>query len=148
MAKLITLPRTAHIIGGYCQDLKIENHMVTGDTGFISWLFEAINSYDWKTALPQMISQGFRFDAVMEQCIEDLKDIKKFEGFIYWFDYRTYDSSKRIKFVASHAGEIIREEIIKKIKTCTGYKKLVKTMKRNNPFFDDIQCKIEEAYNT
>ena len=94
MNKINGLPKTAYMfVGGI--NLKVENHRVQSEKCLLHWLIYIVNWPDnhkntsWEKIHSEMISQGLKFDAVREQCIEDLKDPKNLAKifFVINFDH-------------------------------------------------------------
>ena len=116
MLPLVGLPKTADIeLQG--KNLQIRNHQVQGETCllrlficFLDWYGPRRNP-SWKKIIPQFISQGFKFDAVREQCIKDLRDPKNLPKIL--FDLNSYaikDMQVAEKFSGTiHAGRVATE---------------------------------------
>ena len=139
MKPLVALPESAHIVCTGELVLKIKNNKVVSEkNNFIWWLMAILKFGHWDEALPQMISQGFRYDAFLERCVAEIRDLNKFASMIWWhypsgifFD----NLDRHIKFVSSPAGLALAVQIISKINTCRNWQEFYILMKRDSPFY-------------
>ena len=126
MKPLIRLPKTADIVCPELNNLIVRNHkVVRPESGILWWLLDTVGYKHWNQVLPQMISQGFRFEAVIEECIEDLRDPEKLSVIIYWInnDKNRYENQKYLS-ENTQTGEKIAVRFAKKLHTYENWKKL------------------------
>ena len=139
MEPLIQLPKTAHITCGNCDDLIIEKHRIPGRTGLFFWLFISILNLEWGNILPQMISQGFRLDAVIQQCITDMKNPEKLRQVICLYYADSTEDENLETLCHSSRGKILAGEITKILYTFRKWSQLYDMMK----FHGDHKIKIK-----
>ena len=139
MLPLVGLPRTANVKSKQTSDLVIENHKVLYKDGLFSWLSFVITWADWDVVIPQLLSQGFKFDAVRDQCIKDIKDPEKLTRILYYMDIRCLASLDDVKkFTATkHTAEIILL-IESKLKSCRNWTEFHREFKRDGDFKEKL----------
>ena len=128
---LLGLPRKAHIISEY-RDLEIENHKVTNPSCIMGWLLGVIARNEWRYVLSQMISQGFKLDGVIEQCIADMQDPKKFARILYELGRERYSHEKLKKLISTGLAKPIQQEITARLKACQNWDQLFHAINRNS----------------
>ena len=142
MNPLTGLPKTAHIDLGRSEmwDLYVKNHEVTNKHGFMYWL-EGIFHYDkWNDILPQMISQGFTLDGVIETCEAELKDKEKLLRILKW--YVGISVRREQEIINSQFGVEIASYIIKTLQKCKNWKQFDETMDKHSEFSNKLREKI------
>ena len=87
MHPLNGLPKTARLTSSkLMDDLVIDNQKVLYVDGLFAWLTYATN-WDWNdyedNVLPQLVSQGFKVEAVKEQCMIELQETGRLVGVLY-----------------------------------------------------------------
>ena len=144
MNPLMGLPKTARIVTKSVQDLVIKNHKVTDNNSFMYMILFMIENKHWKQVLPQLISQGFKIDGVIEECIRDMKDQKHVNRILsnFYCNEKYYGYFKH-----SQSPEIVKigECIIKKLKTCKNWDQLYQMMRKNSDFQKEMQKKMKEV---
>ena len=144
MNKLVQLPKTAFITCPNWSDLKITNHQATSGN-FTYWILGAQNYEYWEEVLPQLISQGFRYNAVVEQIIQDIKNPEKI-GEILWYMGIKKSPKKLVKFVSTKSGQETVSEMIKKIHLCKNWKQFHNTFKQESLFMQNFETKIKARF--
>ena len=145
MNPLVQLPKTANILSEY-EELVIRDHTALNRNGFLTWVLEIMFNGEWGVVLPQLISQEFRFEAVREQCIKDLKDPKKhyglFENFAK-YGIPSLDCWK--KLTKSTMVEKFFSEIIKKISDSKNWVEFHYIMNDESDYRTELSKKMKEG---
>ena len=135
MNKIAGLPKTARVIcvNNYVRDLKIKNHVVVNSFGLLNWLIQVIGQHHlWNDILPQLISQGFKVDAVIEQCIADMQNSDKFLWILYKFGRHRHTSRKLDKLISTGQAKQVQREITARLKACQNWDQLFHALDRND----------------
>ena len=142
MHGLMGLPKKAHIISDQWFDLHVNDNLVSSHTYLMRWIIGVVKHGDWEVVLPQLISQGFKFEAVKEECILNLQDTKKCVG-IFWSLYKShYNWSEITQFTSGSEAREISHLLIKKIETCKNWNQLKKMIRHGNIFNRFLANKI------
>ena len=125
MRSLNGLPMTARIeIKGW-RNLWVEDQRVCNYDGLLFWLIDTIGHNHWDVALSELISQGFRFEAVIEECIEDLRDPEKCKKIIWWInDNRGMIDYSRYEFESRLTVKIVVKYLAEKLSGCKNWAQL------------------------
>ena len=116
MNKIIGLPKKALIVCIDGDDLIIENNEIQYIYGLLEWCIDIIANKDhWDNVLSQMISQGLRLDAVIEQCIEDLKNRFRFQRMLSLFIKEKCTYQQRCNYTDSPAGKQLAADFEKRL---------------------------------
>ena len=139
MNTLIQLPRTADVdaIG---KGLKIRDHKVINGNYLLNWLFGISQWDEWSKVLPQMISQGFKIGAVIEECIMDLV---KFD--LSWFLEIGCSHDKIDKLPLTLTGRRIRAELKKRLQACKNWNDLIDVINPKGEFSKKISKRARWA---
>ena len=135
MRDLIGLPKKAHIKGHGWVDLFVENHEVYSYGGLFDWLLGVMFKKAWTDVFPELISQGFRFEAVMKECVKDLKNPTKFAEITDWYYPDPGDMTHRLKkFYHTAEGNRVARDIANKLITCKNWDQLCDFMNLQSDF--------------
>ena len=104
MRKISGLPEKAWIhVGGMGLEVKKQKVMV--GNGLLFWIAYMVNIGVYSDVVTEFIQQGFKFEAVREECIRDTRNPKKFGAVIWKMDWWKIDNFKLCrKFSASPGG--------------------------------------------
>ena len=146
MHSLNGLPKTAYVtIEDWSTGLIIKNHKVADDHSLMYMILFMIENKQWKHILPQFISQGFKIDGVIEECIRNMKD----QIHVNYILYNFYSGGKVYGYIKqnSQSPEIVKIIgcIIKKLKTCKNWNQLYQMMRKNSDFQKEMQKKMKEV---
>ena len=144
MNKIAGLPKTAHVVWDEYNDLRVENHKVVSKDPMLRWLIFVTMCKKWDQLLPQMISQGFRIEAVIEECIADMQNSEKFTRVLYWVVDQHNSYKKRVKIASSGQAKPVQQEIIAKLKTCKRWDQLFNAVKTNGDLLKKMNKKWQE----
>ena len=144
MNELVTLPKTARIVLEW-DVVIIKDHKVTNPEGLMPWILAAIKNDDWNSMLMQMISQGFIFDAVMEQGIKEMQDPVKFSHVLHYF-YNAL-SERHEKFAVSEKGVQISDTITKKFHIWKTWDQFYNEIKLDSDFSVKTTLEIKSGMN-
>ena len=149
MRPLTQLPKSAYLESlGENDDgiwLKIENHRVVNTFSLMDYMLGAINHAGWNDLLPQLISQGFKLEAVVEYFVEQLMDDQNFITSLLWYHGTNYLDYDMRKVASSPAGKRIKVEITEKLHTCKTWDDLYNVMKIWGTFPKKVNRKIKGA---
>ena len=144
MIPLIGLPKTAKLISFSKWDLTVRDNKIQGDQSLLNWLLDAMQYGDWREILAQMIQQGFKLKGVIEQCIEDLRDPKKFTEMFYWFNGKEFEDKQLIELSTGETGKRIKTEFTERLKACKDWKDLQIIVNHTDDFYKKIEGMIAE----
>ena len=145
MIPLIRLPKTACIVMRTISDLKIENHMVQNQIDLIVWLQHTKKHEDWNDMVLQMLRQGVRLEAVIEQCILDIPHHSTFSWILFWTRVHHISTVIQDEFFTTLMAKKIRDEFINKIKNCQRWDQLQTVIDPDGIFIKHISGKITEG---
>ena len=143
MHPLIQLPKTARLsLPAY--DLVVQDHKITSHKhGIFDVLLDAVRYDHWDDLLSQMISQGFKLEAVKDQCIKDLKNPQGLANAIgHEFVYERSHTFAR-DLLKSQRGQIFAADIIKMIRGCKNWKQFEKAISIKSDFWKAMICRIK-----
>ena len=144
MRPLIQLPRNAHITCERHIDLIITNHETVNYHCLLDWLFIATKMRDWKNILSQLISQGFKLDAVIGRCTEELLEAKKIDHFFLRLCKNDSTLNEIEELLSGDAVIPITREFEKKLKTCNSWGAFYNIMQPDRFFLTDMKSRIME----
>ena len=141
MREIEGLPRTAKIKGVIWRELHVENHKVVNNTTLFEWLLDVMNKKYWKAVLAQLISQGFKIGAVIEECMKDIKDPNNVKEILF-----TMNNERGLRVIEKcitlkHAEKIVAE-IQEKLKSCTDWTDFYREFKMTGDFREDLDERI------
>ena len=139
MYKIKGLPKTALIEMKWC-NMRIKDQQVVEHGGMMSWIMGTIILDSWQKALTQMIQQGFKIGAVIDECISDLRKPERIKTILCWYYVEDMELEK---LSSSTAGLSIGEEIIKKLETCKTWNQFYIEMRMDSVFQKKMKKKIE-----
>ena len=141
MYEIDGLPRTAHIELKNGGVLEIKDQQVVNVFGLFEWLLEGIKNKHWDEILKRMIQCGFRFEAVITQCIRELRDRKKLcvslgslNYFGTPFEKKTWIPYKKEKAIVRH--------ITEKLKSCKNWEQFHNEFAHSDKFVTDMVEKL------
>ena len=143
MQPLIGLPKTAEMkIRGVT--LKIQNHRVDKNQDFFGWLVWVIDGGYWNEAVTELVSNGFKFGGVMQQCITEMQENPRVFVRLMLHHYQTHNVNDdvRVKFSKSKHGKEVITEIINMIHTCNNWTDFGEKLKNNTDFHKQTKDKI------
>ena len=150
MNPIVGLPKSAEIhvlCDGSDHTLEIKNHLVIQPRpGIFSWLINVTAYLSVKELIDKMQSNGFRFDAVIEQCVQELKIDS---SLIQWIigRYFNWGYEHHIeKYAKSKKGRIITGEAIRRITACKNWYEFYNIMQRNSQLETGMLKKTEEVF--
>ena len=139
MYKINGLPKNAFIKIKLGLSLRIKDQKIVGsDDGIMDWLIYQIKHESWHQALPQLISQGFKFDAVRERCIEELKDPRRL-GMVFWLITDNPNYSKKDR-------KAIVQYITEKLNSYKNWKQFYYAFIRLYKFNSDMMREIKKQW--
>ena len=142
MNHLTSLPRNAHIVVNTVLELKIENHRAVSNRSFLHWMDTMVLFGHWKRNASLMISQGFKFDAVIEELILNLQDPVEFGKICSTYTY--LNQNECILFASTMPGKEITGMFIKKIKGCKNWDQLYTVMNRDGLFVKNLEIMVKK----
>ena len=147
MNPLVALPRNAQItIDGLVVNIK--NCKAVPDTNaqhtFFNILLYAKYHGRWNDVLSQMTSQGFRVEAVADECIAAIKNHKEFTWLLYWFGGSDFAHAQRMIFASTGHAKQIQREIIIKLESCRRWRDLYDMVNEKSEFRKKILKKMQE----
>ena len=133
MKPLVQLPKTARITFGGVVSLEINNHVVMYATGLFAWLIHWIKiRHEWDNMLPQMIQQGFKLDAVIEECLADVNNQPKFLWILYKLGKSRHSYEKLKKIISTGQAKQVQREITARLKACQNWDQLFHAVNGND----------------
>ena len=145
MIDLVGLPKNGHIRLEW-GNLIVKNHRVVNPNSILEWIMIANSHGMWEFIIPRMLQQGFRFEAVREKCIADLRDLFKSSRVFYWYDDGPRDCEERERFLKTVEGKKLRGEFSKKIGTCENWEQLENLLRHGQEFHQYMKNKMLERY--
>ena len=145
MYKIRGLPKTATIRSKIYFRLLIENQKVQNKECLMDWLMREILSVhlDWNYVLAQMIRQGFRIEAVVEECINDLKNPEKLKEIVKWIDFCRKKDVDWSGVAPIQNGMPIETYITKKLLLCRDLNQFYNLLCKDSVFYKNIQEKSD-----
>ena len=144
MREYIELPEKAYIKEYDWYELRVENHMVVSDISLLEWLLDVVMLDNWNKALSYLIQQGFKYDAVIKQCIEDLKDPKIVSRIMWWFG-RYNQTFRDEEFATSDTGKKFKAEFTAKLEIWKDWDQFHREMYWDGDFYKNIKKTTLEA---
>ena len=143
MQKIAGLPKNVVILidASY---LAIENYEVISTYGLFGWILEIIDNEHWIEGHNTMLQQGFKFDAVMEQCIYELENHNRIFGNL--IAKHILPGSDRVicwGFSDSEAGREATGWFLKKFRTCKNWDEFYNMLKMGSALRVELLRKIE-----
>ena len=129
MKPLVGLPRTAMIKGKWFK-IVVENHQVVNKCGLMAAMMDMISGdYHGQKRSLQMKSQGFKLDAVIEECIKNIRDPKIFSQILWRINgYKDND----VALIQN--GMPIARYIENRVRATKNWRSLYSMMSRQSPF--------------
>ena len=115
MEKLIGLPRNAVIKIDGRVDLIIKNGETEYKDSLLIWVAFIFINNQWNAVLPQLISQGFKIEGFVEECLTDLQYLSFFRPFLYWWGVNgKFEITEKV--ISGSCGKKISSEIAEALK--------------------------------
>ena len=152
---IVRLPKEDNFeIGGWY--IKIQDHKVKYREGLIGMLTLMIGSKSVdRQTLAKFEEYKVSFEAVIEECSNELEDNKIKSAEIIWhhYDITTQSTTTKVEtsirgiydFSKSEAGRTIINEFIEKIRSCENWKELYDILHPKNKFIRDMKQRIMKA---
>ena len=141
MRELVGLPKNADIVCPELNNLIVRNHKVLNYDGLMAWLMGILKYGYWEVVLPQMIQQGFHFEAVIEYCIGELRDPSKI-SMSFFVEFVANYVCERQMLAHNLTGKTIAGYAIGMIQNCKNWADFQKLMTRNGDFHKKMEDKV------
>ena len=135
MNKLFGLPKSAILKITVFPVLEIKNHEILPGPSLLYLLHWIINEHDWTNMLGQLTSQGFRFEAVIEQCASELESKPLTKQLITSvFHEIDFKLDCHANFMRTANGKQLLREYIIMIRKCSDWDEFYINMKPQSTF--------------